>query len=102
MRRSWADILDKANLRQVVADASGQAGELRAEVEDLVLRSADGGEPIRAFVDMQAALEKMLRLTPISAVISARRRRRSRAAGGRLRTILRAFHLVVMDRCMVV
>jgi hypothetical protein len=38
-----ADILDKADLRQVVADASGQAGEVRAGVGDLVLRSADGG-----------------------------------------------------------
>ncbi|MGC4956694.1 hypothetical protein ACLQ2P_26055 [Actinomadura citrea] len=43
-----ACILDKADLRQAVADASGQAGELRAEVDDLVLRSADGGEPVRA------------------------------------------------------
>ncbi|MES9541891.1 hypothetical protein [Actinomadura sp. NPDC000600] len=66
-----ADILNKADLRQVVADASGQSGELRAEVNDLALRSADGGEPIKAFVSMQAAPEKLLRLTSISAVISA-------------------------------
>lgn len=67
-----ADSLDGADLRGVVAQGAGQSGELHVEVDDLVLRPADGGESVEAFVRMRAHPEQLLRLTALSAVVSAR------------------------------